>query len=133
MISLGILNGIQWNHIYGPFNASQLIWASGSPRSVQQASTSGHSSRAIPKTPDRRPHDGACGVWSPLRGFARSVDRYYALLDAADAPRKGDLDGRGCLSESALVDWIEYVLDMCIDQIRFMKSMLNRKRPGTPS
>jgi hypothetical protein len=53
------------------------------------------------------------------------VDRYYALLDAADAPRKGDLDGRGCLSESALVDWIEYVLDMCIDQIRFMKSMLN--------
>jgi Fic family protein len=66
-----------------------------------------------------------CGVWSPLRGFARSVDRYYALLDAADAPRKGDLDGRGCLSESALVDWIEYVLDMCIDQMRFMKSMLN--------
>ncbi len=29
------------------------------------------------------------------------------------------------MSESALVDWIEYVLDMCIDQIRFMKSMLN--------
>jgi Fic family protein len=29
------------------------------------------------------------------------------------------------LSESALVDWIEYVLDMSIDQIRFMKSMLN--------
>jgi hypothetical protein len=53
------------------------------------------------------------------------VDRYYALLDAADAPRKGDLDGRGSLSESALVDWIEYVLDMCMDQIRFMKSMLN--------
>lgn len=65
------------------------------------------------------------GVWSPLRGFARSVDRYYALLDAADAPRKGDLDGRGSLSESALVDWIQYVLDMCLDQVRFMKSMLN--------
>ena len=25
-----------------------------------------------------------------MRGFARSVERYYALLDAADAPRKGD-------------------------------------------
>jgi hypothetical protein len=37
MISLGILNGIQWNHIYGPFKASQLIGANGSPRSVQQA------------------------------------------------------------------------------------------------
>ncbi|MCX7239073.1 MAG: Fic family protein [Burkholderiales bacterium] len=67
----------------------------------------------------------SAGVWSPLRGFARSVDRYYALLDAADAPRKGDLDGRGNLSESALVDWIQYVLEMCLDQVRFMKSMLN--------
>ena len=67
----------------------------------------------------------SAGVWSPLRGFARSVDRYSALLDAADAPRKGDLDGRGNLSESALVDWIQYVLEMCLDQVRFMKSMLN--------
>jgi len=33
-------------------------------------------------------------MWSPLRGFARSVDRYYALLAAADEPRRGDLDGR---------------------------------------
>ena len=67
----------------------------------------------------------ASGVWSPLRGFARSVDRYYALLDAADAPRQGDLDGRGNLSERALLDWITYVLDMCLDQVHFMKSMLN--------
>jgi len=65
------------------------------------------------------------GVWSPLRGFARSVDRYYSLLDAADAPRQGDLDGRGNLSESALVDWIAYVLELCLDQVRFMKTMLN--------
>lgn len=65
------------------------------------------------------------GVWSPLRGFARSVDRYYALLDAADEHRRGDLDGRGNLSEQALIDWIEYVLEMCIDQVGFMKSMLN--------
>ena len=35
------------------------------------------------------------GLWSPLRGFARSTDRYYALLAAADEPRRGDLDGRG--------------------------------------
>lgn len=65
------------------------------------------------------------GMWSPLRGFARSVDRYYALLAAADEPRRGDLDGRGNLSESALVDWIDYVLDVCIDQVAFMRSMLN--------
>lgn len=65
------------------------------------------------------------GVWSPLRGFARSVDRYYALLAAADEPRRGDLDGRGNLSEAALVDWIDYVLDICLDQVAFMRSMLN--------
>lgn len=64
-------------------------------------------------------------VWSPLRGFARSVDRYYALLAEADEPRRGDLDGRGNLSEAALVDWIDYVLDTCLDQVRFMRGMLS--------
>ena len=65
------------------------------------------------------------GLWSPLRGFARSAERYYALLAAADAPRRGDLDGRGNLSEAALVDWIDYVLDICLDQVAFMRSMLD--------
>ncbi len=65
------------------------------------------------------------GLWSPLRGFARSVDRYYALLAAADEPRRGDFDGRGNLSEAALVEWIDYVLDTCLDQVSFMRSLLN--------
>lgn len=65
------------------------------------------------------------GLWSPLRGFARTVDRYYAKLAAADEPRRGDLDGRGNLSEAALVEWIDYVLDVCLDQVAFMRSMLN--------
>jgi len=67
----------------------------------------------------------AGGLWSPLRGFARTVDRYYALLAAADEPRRGDLDGRGNLSEQALVDWIDYVLDICLDQVRFMTNTLD--------
>ena len=65
------------------------------------------------------------GLWSPLRGFARSVDHYYALLAAADEPRRGALDGRGNLSEAALVDWIDYVFDTCLDQVAFMKSTLD--------
>jgi Fic family protein len=64
------------------------------------------------------------GLWSPLRGFARSVERYYALLAAADEPRRGDLDSRGNLSEQALADWIGYVLDVCLDQIEFMRGIL---------
>ncbi len=65
------------------------------------------------------------GLWSPLRGFARSAERYYALLAAADEARRSDLDGRGNLSEAALVGWIDYVLDTCLDQVRFMRSMLD--------
>ncbi len=65
------------------------------------------------------------GLWSPLRGFARSQDRYYALMADADVPRRGDLDGRGNLSEQALIAWIDYVLDICIDQVRFMRGLLD--------
>jgi Fic family protein len=65
------------------------------------------------------------GLWSPLRGFARSTDRYYALLADADALRRGDLDGRGNLSEQALIAWIDYVLDTCLDQAAFMAGLLD--------
>ncbi len=65
------------------------------------------------------------GLWSPLRGFARSTERYYQLLSNADQARQGDLDGRGNLSEEALVAWIDYVLDVCIDQVSFMVELLD--------
>jgi Fic family protein len=66
------------------------------------------------------------GLWSPLRGFARSQEAYYAHLAAADEPRAGDLDGRGNLSEGALVQWIAYVLVQCADQVAFMTQMLHQ-------
>lgn len=65
------------------------------------------------------------GLWSPLRGFARSTDRYYALLADGDSPRRGDLDGRGNLSEQALIAWIDYVLNVCLDQVQFMAAALD--------
>lgn len=65
------------------------------------------------------------GLWSPLRGFARSTERYYTLLAEADMPRRGDLDGRGNLSEQALAVWIDYVLATCLDQVSFMAGMLD--------
>ncbi len=65
------------------------------------------------------------GLWSPLRGYARSEARYKALLQAADEHRRGDLDGRGNLSQAALVDWVHYTLDTCIDQIQFMAQLLD--------
>jgi len=64
------------------------------------------------------------GLWSPLRGFARTEARYKALLQAADEHRHGDLDGRGNLTQAGLVQWIEYTLDICIDQVEFMARQL---------
>ena len=65
------------------------------------------------------------GLWSPLRGFARSHDAYYAYLAAADEPRAGDLDGRGNLTEAGLLAWIDYVIGVCLDQVTFMTSLLS--------
>ena len=65
------------------------------------------------------------GLWSPLRGFARSEARYKALLQAADEHRRGALDGRGNLTQAGLLDWIHYTLDLCIDQTQFMAAQLS--------
>ncbi|MEX3958800.1 Fic family protein [Trinickia sp. EG282A] len=65
------------------------------------------------------------GLWSPMRGLARSQAQYYERLIAADRPREGDLDGRGNLSERGLVEFIEYFLQTCLDQIQFMGGMLD--------
>ena len=67
------------------------------------------------------------GLWSPLRGFARNTERYYGLLADADSLRRGDLDGRGNLSQQALMAWTDYVLEVCRDQVSFMGSMLDFK------
>ena len=40
-------------------------------------------------------------------------------------PRMGDMDGRGQRSEKMLVEWIDFFLDVCLDQVRFMDDMLN--------
>jgi Fic family protein len=62
-------------------------------------------------------------LWSVSRGLARAVDSYKAHLQAADAPRRGDLDGRGNLTQSGLVDFCAFFLSSCIDQITFMESL----------
>ncbi|MER9438649.1 hypothetical protein [Mesorhizobium sp. M0618] len=42
------------------------------------------------------------------------------MMDHADMPRQGDLDGRGNLSERALGDFTLWFLQVCIDQVSFM-------------
>jgi Fic family protein len=65
------------------------------------------------------------GLWSPMRGLARTREQYYARLNNADLPRRNDFDGRGPLSQDELVAFARYFLDICLDQVRFMRERLS--------
>ncbi|MCO6431603.1 MAG: Fic family protein [Deltaproteobacteria bacterium] len=64
------------------------------------------------------------GLWSVSRGLARNVADYKLRLAAADRWREGDTDGRGSLSLKGLVEFCEFFLSVCIDQVKFMESLL---------
>ncbi len=68
------------------------------------------------------------GLWSPMRGLARDQNNYYAHLIGADQPRQGDLDGRGNLTEAGLIKFIAYFMEVCLDQINFMRDTLDMNR-----
>ncbi len=63
-------------------------------------------------------------LWSASRGLAHNVNRYKALLMAADEPRHNDLDGRGNLSQAALIEFCQFFLNICVDQVEYMRSIL---------
>lgn len=69
---------------------------------------------------------GASGLWSVSRGLARGLDsrqEYKQMMDHADMPRQGDLDGRGNLSQRALTEFIAWFLKVCLDQVVFMGNL----------
>jgi Fic family protein len=63
-------------------------------------------------------------LWSVARGLARNVATYKSLLNDADQPRRTDLDGRGALSERALVAFCRFFLEAAVDQVTYMRSIL---------
>jgi Fic family protein len=63
-------------------------------------------------------------VWSVARGLARNVDRYQELIANCDLQRRNDLDGRGNLSEEALAEFTKFFLNVCIDQVTFMETLM---------
>ncbi|MGD1923356.1 MAG: Fic family protein [Paracoccaceae bacterium] len=68
------------------------------------------------------------GLWSVARGLARQEQTYKSHLEACDGPRRGDLDGRGTLSEAALASFTEFFLKTCIDQVEFMAGLMQADR-----
>jgi Fic family protein len=69
---------------------------------------------------------GAHGLWSASRGLARGLNsrsEYKRMMDHADMPRQGDLDGRGNLSLRSLNDFVLWFLQVCLDQVSFMSDL----------
>ncbi len=69
---------------------------------------------------------GAHGLWSVSRGLARGLESrndYKRMMAHADMPRQGDLDGRGNLSQRALIEFTAWFLKVCLDQIEFMSAL----------
>lgn len=65
------------------------------------------------------------GAWCLSRGLARTSSQYKSLLAAADAPRQGDFDGRGTLTEKGLLNFCDYMLSTAIDQVSYMSELLD--------
>ena len=71
---------------------------------------------------------GAHGLWSIARGLARGLSsrtEYKAMMDLADTPRQGDLDGRGNLSLRALEEFTFWFLRVALDQVTFMTGLFD--------
>lgn len=62
-------------------------------------------------------------LWSVSRGLARNVTDYKRFAQA-DQPRRGDLDGRGNLTQAGLTEFTIFFLSCCLDQVTFMEELL---------
>jgi len=73
-------------------------------------------------------HTSADGLWTLARGLARRQVDYRAVLSNADERRLHDFDGRGYLSERRLSEFCEFVLTTAVDQLDFMRDLLDLDR-----
>lgn len=70
----------------------------------------------------------ADGLWTLARGLARRQTDYRAVLSNADERRLNDFDGRGYLSDRRLSEFCEFVLTVAVDQLDFMRELLDLDR-----
>jgi Fic family protein len=64
------------------------------------------------------------GLWNISRGLARNSTEYKDNLSYADMPRQGERDGRGALSSNALAQYVNFMLDISLDQVAYMNKHL---------
>ncbi len=71
---------------------------------------------------------GAHGLWSISRGLARGLEdrgEYKRMMDLTDIPRQGNLDGRGNLSQKALLEFVSWFFAVALDQLQFMSRLFD--------
>ena len=73
----------------------------------------------------RKAEAEADGLWTLSRGFARRQTDYRSALANADQKRLNDLDGCGYLSDRHLTGFCEFTLRSAIDQLDFMRELLD--------
>ena len=121
----------RWEAVYAGLKSSQFTMALAAAHHRLLwihpfADGNGRVARLITHAMMRHCLDGT-PLWSVSRGFARTRTRYRYLLTTCDQPRRGDLDGRGQLSESSLVGFSRYFLETSLDQVHFMSRILQQK------
>lgn len=71
---------------------------------------------------------GAHGLWSISRGLALGLESrgdYRTMMDYANTPRQGTIDGKGELSLRALREFTLWFLKVCLDQVNFMAALFD--------
>lgn len=64
------------------------------------------------------------GLWNISRGLARNQEDYRKFLAIADEQFSGYNDGRGPLTLKGLETFLEFMLDIALDQVLFMSQYL---------
>jgi len=64
------------------------------------------------------------GLWNISRGLAQNSTAYKENLSYADLPKQGEHDGKGALSSKSLAIYVEFMLDIALDQISYMNKHL---------
>ena len=68
----------------------------------------------------------ANGLWSISRGLTLGLESrgdFKTMMEYADTPRQGNIDGRGELSQRALREFVLWFLKVCLDQMNFMSGL----------
>lgn len=67
-------------------------------------------------------------LWSLSRGLARRQEEYHAALNTTDSTQDVQLSGGVQRTDKALLGFIEFMLDVCHEEVDYMTSALSRSK-----